>query len=102
VEGFYLADDGVKLRHSDRGSGRPVVVSHRGEPLGTTPHPPNHRKGYAMTTPTITPTSHTRISHLAPAYYLGRPAHLWVDALCRTWRPSLVVVRASQPAPAAA
>jgi hypothetical protein len=34
-----------------------------------------------MTTPTNRPRPDVRISPLAPAYYLGRPAHVWVEAL---------------------
>jgi hypothetical protein len=56
-----------------------------------------------MTTQHITHITRTPMSPLAPAYYLGRPAHLWIEALRRDRRPDRVaVVAAHGPAAAAA
>jgi hypothetical protein len=56
-----------------------------------------------MTSQTVTPVTRTRTSPLAPAYYLGRPAHLWIEALGRNGRPNRVAfVAAHRPAAAAA
>jgi uncharacterized OsmC-like protein len=56
-----------------------------------------------MTTQTTTPITRTSNSPQAPAYYLGRPAHLWIEALRQDRRPNLVaVVAAHGPAAAVA
>jgi hypothetical protein len=56
-----------------------------------------------MTTRHITPITRTPMSLLAPAYYLGRPAHLWIEALRRDRRPDRVaLVAAHGPAATAA
>jgi hypothetical protein len=42
------------------------------------------------------------ISPLAPAYYLGRPGYMWIDALRPQWRPTAVTVPVEQPTAVAA
>jgi hypothetical protein len=55
-----------------------------------------------MATPTMIVVAPVGISPLAPPYYLGRPAHLWIDAVRPRWRPTPVAVAAEQPTAAAA
>jgi hypothetical protein len=55
-----------------------------------------------MATPTMIVVRPVRVSPLASPYYLGGPAHLWIDAVRPQWRPTPVAVAAEQPTAAAA
>jgi hypothetical protein len=59
--------------------------------------PPTKRPADPRLEPVVSPTipqaSWQRISPLAPAYYLGRPAHVWFEAL----RPKRRPVRSAMP-----
>jgi hypothetical protein len=52
--------------------------------------------------PVVTEVPRIRPSRLAPAYFLGRPAHLWIDALRPGRRPEPAPSSARQPKAAAA
>ena len=54
----------------------------------------------AATTMIVVPRPH--VSPLASVFYLGRPAHLWIDALRLHWRPTAERVPVEQPTAAAA
>jgi hypothetical protein len=53
-----------------------------------------------MTMVTVTSDRRDGISPLAPAYYLGRPARVWFEALRRPRRPSSIPAGQSAITPA--
>jgi hypothetical protein len=55
-----------------------------------------------MDTPAVAEAPRLRISPLSPAYFLGRPAYVWVDALRPRRLPAPAPSSAGRPKAAAA